>query len=111
MELACDVCGGSFTARAGARYCSGRCRTLAYRTRRDGDKPKRPRRPLGDSMWDAYVDLDKIVRRFESLVADDRFPRNREKLAWYRHSLAHSRDAIDTLLNLWPIEPSQRTEL
>ena len=40
MELTCDRCGRTFTAaRADARYCSGKCRTDAYRVRKDPNRP------------------------------------------------------------------------
>lgn len=32
----CDRCGDEFLARTGARFCSGRCRTGAYRARLRG---------------------------------------------------------------------------
>lgn len=75
MTLTCDTCGGEFTARAGARYCSGRCRTLAYRERRDGPKPKRPRAPLPDALSSAWVDLDRALRRLDVITQDDRMPK------------------------------------
>jgi hypothetical protein len=35
--IVCRFCGDRFVARAGARFCSGRCRQAAYRKRkRDG---------------------------------------------------------------------------
>lgn len=102
MGLTCDTCGREFTGRAGARYCSGRCRTAAYRTRKDGEKPKPRRGPLGDSMISAGAGLDRAIRNWERLLADDRFPRSRRKLAHRRHYLVRARDALDALLDRWP---------
>jgi hypothetical protein len=62
-------------------------------------------------MRDAYLDMDKLLQRWERLLDDDRFPRNRGKLAHYRQALARHRDAIDALLERWPVDPSQPTEL
>lgn len=33
----CSICGRSFLGRFGATYCSGRCRTKAYRHRQEGN--------------------------------------------------------------------------
>lgn len=78
MGPTCDVCDREFTARAGARYCSGRCRTLAYRERRDGPKPKRPRPPLPDALSGAERDLYRVLNRLDTLTQDDRMPRFRK---------------------------------
>lgn len=109
MAATCDTCGKSFdAARADARYCSGRCRTLAYRKRQGETAPARPRRPLPDAFRDAALDLDRITGRLQRLVADDRFKRNRSKLEGHRRALVRARDAIDAMLNDWPIS-SMRT--
>lgn len=45
-----------------------------------------PRRALTDQFRDASYDLRKITERLERLVADDRFPRNREQVALIHQS-------------------------
>ncbi len=78
MEVTCNRCGREFTAtRADASYCSGRCRTIAYRVRRDGEQPKRPKRPLPDALRNRTYDLEKLLASLDHLTADDRFPRFR----------------------------------
>lgn len=37
ISQTCRVCGAAFRARAGSRYCSGRCRMAAHRARRSND--------------------------------------------------------------------------
>ena len=56
------------------------------------------RRPLRDGFRDAALDLDKIVGRFQRLVADDRYPRNRDEVARFRNDLIRARDALDRLV-------------
>ena len=56
------------------------------------------RRPLRDGFRDAALDLDKIVSRFERLVADDRYPRNRDEVAPFGNDLIRARDALDRLI-------------
>ena len=103
MGLTCDVCGKSFEARAGARYCSGQCRTVAYRQRHAPADQKRPRRgPLRDQFIAARFDLDRAIRRWERVVSDDRFPRARRDMAHFRNDLLRQRDALDALLDRWP---------
>lgn len=51
---------------------------------KEASKPQR--RPLPDQFRDASVDLRKITERLERLVADDRFPRNREQVALIHQS-------------------------
>lgn len=81
MELTCDRCGRAFTAkRSDARFCSGRCRTDAYRDRNAPDRPKRRRRPLTDDMRAAGLDLDRSVARWSRIVNDDRMPRVRKTM-------------------------------
>lgn len=60
--------------------------------------PKRP--PLRDGFRDAALDLDKILGRFDRLVADDRYPRNRDEVAPFRNDLIRARDALDRLIGL-----------
>lgn len=74
MATSCDVCGNEIvSARSDARYCSGRCRMIAYRTRQNADKPAPRRRPLPDQVWSRAYDLERAVRSLEVLAADDRF--------------------------------------
>lgn len=62
-------------------------------------EPKMPARsPLRDGFRDAALDLDKVVRRFERLVADDRYPRNRDEVARYANDIIRARDALDRLI-------------
>lgn len=72
MTLTCDSCGTEFEARANARYCSGRCRTIAYRERKDGPRPKHRRIPLRDTLDRTEWNLLKQVERLERVAADDR---------------------------------------
>lgn len=102
MKLTCDVCAKEFNAgRADARYCSGRCRTIAYRRRTSPPEQPRRRRPLNDTMRDASLDLDRIVRRWVRLAEDDRFPRQRSDLVRHRSDLVRARDALDAILEHW----------
>lgn len=70
----------------------------------DGKTYSRPetktpaRSPLRDGFRDAALDLDKVVRRFERLVTDDRYPRNRDEVARFRNDLIRARDAMDRLI-------------
>lgn len=76
MDLTCDTCGRTFTAkRSDAKTCSPRCRTTAYRVRRDGPKPRVRRAPIQDSIRGAYLDLYRTAGRWERLAKDDRFAR------------------------------------
>lgn len=62
-------------------------------------EPKSPKRsPLRDGFRDAALDLDKVVGRFTRLVADDRYPRNRDEVARFRNDLIRARDALDRLI-------------
>lgn len=94
MSLTCDVCGNAFEARQGARYCSGRCRTIAYRKRTTPDAKPAHRRPLGDGFRDANLDLYSAIRRLERLVDDDRTPRQREALAHYAQDMLRASDTL-----------------
>ena len=61
--------------------------------------PREPaRRPLRDGFRDASLDLGKVVDRFERLVADDRYPRNRDEVARYANDLIRAREALDRLI-------------
>lgn len=74
MANNCDVCGNEIvSARSDARYCSGRCRMIAYRNRQNADKPVPRRRSLPDQGRRRVYDLEKAVRSIESLASDDRF--------------------------------------
>lgn len=53
-----------------------------------------PRRPLRDGFRDASLDLDKLVRRFESLAGDDRLPRNKNEVARYANDLTRAINAL-----------------
>ena len=75
MPVTCDVCSREFTpARADARYCSGKCRTQAYRRRAEPDKKPPRRAPLPDAIRNRTFDLGKIVDSLERLSGDDRLP-------------------------------------
>lgn len=105
MELKCDGCGQPFTpARSDARYCSGRCRTTAYRVRRDGPKPVVKRKPLADSLLRARIDLDKVVGRWGRLAGDDRFSRTAQKVPGNRVELLRAADELRRIAET--IEPS-----
>ncbi|WP_448005322.1 hypothetical protein [Agromyces bauzanensis] len=74
MTKTCDICGVEFdAARSDARFCSGKCRTASYRVRRDGEKPKRRRRPITDSYKDKVWDLQKVVNSLDRITSDERF--------------------------------------
>lgn len=61
---------------------------------------KPPRRPLTDQFRDATVDLRKITDRLEKLVADDRFPRNREQVALIHQSdLSRASNALAKVID------------
>lgn len=110
MSVNCDTCGQEFApARSDARYCSGKCRTEAYRVRRDGDRPKRKRAPLTDAFWRATYDLQKVTERIERLSEDDRLPRNRATLSARYSDLVRARDAIEQAMERIG-EPSQSSE-
>ncbi|WP_440714211.1 hypothetical protein [Gordonia sp. FQ] len=100
MEKKCDTCGSEFSpARADARYCSGRCRTIAYRKRNEPERAPRKRRPLPDAFWKGAFDLERRVESLGRLVADDRFGRNREVVSQMnRGSLVRVRDRLDQII-------------
>lgn len=102
MELKCDVCDAAFTARRGSRYCSGRCRTEAYRVRRDGPRPKAPRKPLPETFGATTYDLMRKVEALERLAQDDRFKRNGPALARYRHALMRAAESIEQVAQRLP---------
>lgn len=83
MDLACDGCGKEFTpARSDAQYCSGACRTRAYRDRHGRRGAPRKRRPLPEAFDAVLWDLTKRSESLARLAEDDRLPRNREKLSY-----------------------------
>lgn len=102
MEKNCDTCGSGFTpARADARYCSGRCRTIAYRRRHEVERPEtrpRKRRALPEVYAETARGLFKQAERLSRLTADDRFARNREVLQSDRAWLVLARDRIDAVI-------------
>lgn len=64
-------------------------------------EPKAPKRtPLRDGFRDAALDMDRVVGRLQRLVADDRYPRNRDEVAPFRNDLIRARDALDRLIGL-----------
>jgi hypothetical protein len=76
MPVTCDVCSREFTpARADARYCSGKCRTQAYRRRAEPDRKPARRAPLPDAIRNRTYDLGKVADSLERLSWDDRLPR------------------------------------
>ncbi len=81
MSIACYVCGNEFEARKGARYCSGKCRTLAYRRRHGLTVPPARRRPIAERMFEVVYDLNRRVDSLERLVEDDRFARSRRRIS------------------------------
>lgn len=98
MESICDTCSASFIpSRSDTRYCSGRCRQVAYRKRhRPEDATPRRRRPLPDVYFETVRQLHKGAVRLTRLSADDRFPRNRKELSQqYVSDLMRVRDGID----------------
>lgn len=88
MEVTCNTCGRSFTAkRSDAKYCSGRCRVRALRDRNSPDEPKRPRPPLPPLFRNAVSDLWKSTERLRRLTEDDRFIRNRASMEDQKHRI------------------------
>lgn len=99
----CDTCSREFApARSDARYCSGRCRTIAYRKRNEPERPaqsKRRRVPLPDAWRSAAYELDKAVGRIGRLTADDRLPRNLDVIRDANvYQLIRARDQIDAAI-------------
>lgn len=73
MPVTCDVCSREFApARADARYCSGKCRTTAYRRRTQPERKPARRAPLPDAVWRRTYDLGKLTDSLERLSHDDR---------------------------------------
>jgi hypothetical protein len=56
------------------------------------------RRPLVDAYWDLAHDLERRVERLAGLHADERFGRNRERVAGHRAQLVQARDALDRII-------------
>lgn len=70
----CNACKTHFTPRrSDARYCSGRCRTAAHRSRHTPGDVKRKRRPLRESFRDKTVDLLRLAGQLDRMTHDDRF--------------------------------------
>jgi hypothetical protein len=106
MELTCDGCSKTFAAaRSDARFCSGRCRTLAYRVRRDGPRTPAKRLPLPDQLSRASSDLGKIVERWGRLAEDDRFRRAARNYPWHRNELLRAAEELRRIAET--MEPSQ----
>ena len=72
MEQTCDGCGRTFTTTRPAKYCSGRCRTTAYRKRHEPDRPEPRHQPLPDALHKAVPDVRRSVRRLLDLTRDER---------------------------------------
>lgn len=66
-------------------------------TKQESSPPRR--KPLRDGFRDAALDLDKVVRRFQKLVADDRFSRNKNEVTRYRNDLARANEALQRLID------------
>lgn len=71
----------------------------------DREAPTGPkRRPLPDQFRDATVDLRKITERLEKLIADDRFPQNREQVALKHQSdLSRASTALAKVIDAFNI--------
>lgn len=113
MELKCDTCGRVFTGRRDARYCSGQCRTGAYRQRHGlaAVKPLR-RTPLPESFDRVAWDLLQRSERLARLAEDDRMPRNREVIRTQSArclvlAAEHIQTALDRLGWQEPSQPAQ----
>lgn len=100
MTRTCDVCGAPIeSARADARYCSGRCRTIRWREQHQPVEHKRPRRPLPDRVFRVAHDIERKMDLLERLSNDDRFARNRAGLADNNLScLVRTRAALDEII-------------
>ena len=62
--------------------------------------PKPRRRPITDQARDAGWDLRKVTDRLERIIADDRYPRNKEEVATYlRGHLLHTVEVCQDLLD------------
>lgn len=108
MPKTCDGCGQLFDAvRSDARFCSGRCRTTAYRVRRDGPKPPVKRRPLARDLGSAALELDRVMRRWGRLADDDRFSRAGRKTPQLRERLLRAAGELQKMAEM--IEPSHQT--
>ena len=111
MGLVCDVCGGSFDARTGARYCSGRCRTIAYRQRQQLDRPARRRPPLDDAIYRTLGDLRRLVDGLDRLTKDDRIPqwrRDAVRVVQARNVLGDAARRLDEFGTRLEGQPSHR---
>lgn len=108
----CIQCGGPMQARKVSGnpklYCSESCRMRAKRSRREeGDRvPTRKRRPLPEFAKDAAWTLRRDVERIERIIADDRFPDNKQQVTALLHShLSYAAEVCQDLLSR--INPTQ----
>ncbi len=83
MQKKCDTCGNLFTPkRADAQTCSPACRTRKHRLKqRPDDYTPPPRIPLPEEAARHTWELNKTTRKLAGLLADDRWKRNRTRIA------------------------------
>lgn len=107
MAINCDTCGNPVTStRPDVKYCSGRCRTVAYRKRHEPDRAPVKRRPLSEAYGETVYDLGRRVDRLGRLTDDDRFRRNRDLLSQRTlPNLLRARAALDRII--LELDPSQ----
>lgn len=82
---------------------------------RDTTPPQEPtmptsqkrRRPLEEGFFDATDRLNKAVTSLENLGADDRLPRNKEKVARYRGDLLRAIDALQCVAEKLNSKPAK----
>lgn len=61
---------------------------------------KEHRKPLSDDALAATVELSKIVKKWETITTDDRFPRNKEKVNQsHLADLIRARDQLNEIIN------------
>lgn len=102
MELICDGCGRQFEGRAGAKYCSGRCRTKAYRDRQAPPVSTRQKQPITDAIRNVTMDLTRQANRLDKLTAEPRFKRRARDLEKYRKDVVRARDLLTEVIDRWP---------
>ena len=69
-------------------------------------EPKQRRTPLPEAIWTTVYDVARKVERLERLIADDRLPQNRDKVAMRNHSdLVRIIDALQRVAD--QINPNQ----
>lgn len=99
MRLTCDGCGREFTAaRSDARYCSGKCRTDAYRARKNPNAKPVRRRPITDIYTELVWSLERSMSRLERVGRDDRFDSAVRKGSIHTGQLANLQRRIGVLL-------------